>query len=394
MLFFGGKCAVIRTGVMGYGWFFITIAIVASLVPLLRRPPTQDVLLFATSGAAIAFWNYGEMLYSRGPYSTTFGGFYLAGLAYALTTFFIMSKRLIDRSWWPTKWGMAGLAALPVIHIGLAFLPDSAWESIFWTMSPWGDEVIGWGYLVHSAYCVMLVAIGGGALIRRGDTARGTDRILAYATILAVATGLGAQLTNIRIMSITGLVALVLLVWAYMRMNPSTVALLAQVSERDSLTGALTRGGLDNVLKRAVDEARSAGTPLSVMVIDVDNFKNVNDAHGHMTGDMALKYVSTRARSIVTEIVGDTVGRFGGDEFVVVLPGIGLIEAHGLARRIVADTSEPFDAAGLELKLSVSVGVAEYDSGTSDDLLVAADRAMYSAKRRGGGFASLPRAIG
>lgn len=375
------------------GWIAIGIGVVTALVPIVLRPNRRDAILFATAGFSIGVWNLGEMMYRTGPNSTHFSGFYIACVALAVSTWFVLGKRLLTRTWWPSPQAQVGLLALPTLVAASSLLPSNVWEAMFWTTEPWRDETQGWAYIIHCAWVFLLIALGSASMIRRAESVEGLDRYLPLAAVTIVAIGAGGQLTQIRIMPITALIAFMVLVVAYLRMNPNTVTALAELSERDPVTGAMTRQGLDGVLAHAVTAARLNQTPLSLMVIDLDNFKSVNDIHGHMTGDIALRHIAGCARRVVSDSIGDIVGRFGGDEFVVVLPGVGLIEANDYARRIVAAAAQPYDAAGLQLVQGISIGVAEYAGTEIDDLLVAADRAMYAAKRRGGGFASLPRAI-
>jgi diguanylate cyclase (GGDEF)-like protein len=121
-------------------------------------------------------------------------------------------------------------------------------------------------------------------------------------------------------------------------------------------------------------------------MIDLDDFKNVNDTHGHEVGDALLVAVGERLQKAVRE--GDTVARLGGDEFVIALPGCAdqLVPIQ-VARRILKLVAEPFEIDGLVLEVAASVGIAL--AGTTDDsaseLVRKADVAMYVAKGRGKG---------
>jgi diguanylate cyclase (GGDEF)-like protein len=153
----------------------------------------------------------------------------------------------------------------------------------------------------------------------------------------------------------------------------------------DSLTGAWNRRSLDATLVKEVERAQRFGRPLSVLMLDLDRFKNVNDRLGHQAGDEVLAEVARRIqRSIRSQI--DTLARFGGEEFTIVLPETGADGARIAAekvRRVVADS--PFDSAEKGLDVTLSVGLATYpeDGATPGDLLRAADRALYRAKREG-----------
>ncbi|GAA0572203.1 GGDEF domain-containing protein [Kribbella sandramycini] len=141
--------------------------------------------------------------------------------------------------------------------------------------------------------------------------------------------------------------------------------------------------------------SRSQGEPMAVLLIDIDHFKQVNDRHGHLVGDEALRAVATILRSAIR--VKDVIGRFGGEEFVIALPDTGIDEATVTADRLRnAVAASPLAAmcAGVlddpdldpdTFQLTVSIGVAVYpaDGVTVDELLQRADRAMYAAKAAG-----------
>ncbi|MEU8222564.1 GGDEF domain-containing protein [Kribbella sp. NPDC048915] len=141
--------------------------------------------------------------------------------------------------------------------------------------------------------------------------------------------------------------------------------------------------------------ARNQHEPMAVLLIDIDHFKQVNDRHGHLVGDEALRAVATILRSAIR--AKDVIGRFGGEEFVIALPDTGLDEATVTADRLrnaVANSPLAAMCAGVlddpdldpdTFRLTVSIGVAVYpaDGATVDDLLQRADRAMYAAKAAG-----------
>ena len=162
---------------------------------------------------------------------------------------------------------------------------------------------------------------------------------------------------------------------------------LVRRSVLDPLTGVLNRRGIVALLHRAQETARRSGSPLSVLMIDVDHFKALNDTHGHKAGDTALRQI---ARALVDAVrVADHVGRMGGDEFVVVVPDTGTA-AEQLAERLRRLHLPPLAVAeDHELEISVSIGVATLDGDESlDTFLERADRAMYAAKGRGRGAGS------
>jgi two-component system, cell cycle response regulator len=126
------------------------------------------------------------------------------------------------------------------------------------------------------------------------------------------------------------------------------------------------------------------GRPLSVLMIDADDFKLINDRHGHFAGDEVLRALAVRLRGIVRQI--DLLGRLGGEEFAVALTETDMPAALETAERLRRDiAAEPFEVAGSRIQVTVSVGVAT--RRTTDDnaaeLLRLADKAMYLAKSGG-----------
>jgi diguanylate cyclase (GGDEF)-like protein len=158
---------------------------------------------------------------------------------------------------------------------------------------------------------------------------------------------------------------------------------LYEAAQFDSLTGAYTRGFAMAVMQRAVLKARGDAKPLGVLMLDLDHFKRINDAHGHARGDLVLKQTTHAVQSTLR--AGDIVGRFGGEEFVILLPGADVKQATGAAERCRAavETMKIPDAP--YLSVTASVGVAAFpDHGEDlDGLLKASDRAMYAAKAHG-----------
>jgi diguanylate cyclase (GGDEF)-like protein len=154
-------------------------------------------------------------------------------------------------------------------------------------------------------------------------------------------------------------------------------------AERDPLTGVLNRGGIERRLDWALDAAAGEYQPLAVLFLDIDHFKKINDSHGHAVGDACL---GALVRVVAAELqYGDHVGRLGGEEFLLVLPGADRRRARDIAERIRQGVeSRCAQIGGIALAMTVSIGVAESrrdDSGAA--LISRADAAMYAAKRAG-----------
>lgn len=164
----------------------------------------------------------------------------------------------------------------------------------------------------------------------------------------------------------------------------SAEAQLVFVAYNDALTGVSNRAQINRQLEQSLAFCRRRDEKLAVMFIDLDNFKLVNDSHGHQAGDALLREVARRLRGTVRE--ADSVGRLGGDEFVVVLPGIEDDQAvASVCAKLIAAMEAPFYFEGQQMQASCSIGVSRYpqDAVTSDRLLVTADDAMYRAKELG-----------
>jgi diguanylate cyclase (GGDEF)-like protein len=154
---------------------------------------------------------------------------------------------------------------------------------------------------------------------------------------------------------------------------------------RDPVTGTYSRRYFDEALARELLRAARQETPLSILLIDLDDFKQVNDTFGHKVGDVVL---AETAAIIQGALRGESItARFGGDEFVVLLPTSGLEEAAAVAERLRRRfESEPPPSCPESMRVTLSIGVAatRSDGGHSaEDLLQAADQALYRAKRAG-----------
>ena len=158
---------------------------------------------------------------------------------------------------------------------------------------------------------------------------------------------------------------------------------VSTLARHDPLTGALNRKGLDEAVKREVSNFRRKETPLSVGLLDIDNFKLLNDRLGHATGDEALAHLSRVARECMRP--QDTLARYGGEEFVILLPDTPLDKGIEAMTRLQRELTTRFFLAGTEkIMITFSAGVAQLAPDESgDDAIKRADQAMYLAKRAG-----------
>jgi diguanylate cyclase (GGDEF)-like protein len=156
------------------------------------------------------------------------------------------------------------------------------------------------------------------------------------------------------------------------------------LATKDPLTGLWNRRSIQQILKDELERAGQSERTTGVLLIDLDHFKNVNDTYGHLAGDFVLQEASRRLKGSLRAY--DSIGRYGGEEFLIVVPAAGEAELCELAERLrkaVADV--PIRVGENEIRLTLSVGAAIAPShvNLSSDVLGGADAALYDAKRRG-----------
>ena len=162
----------------------------------------------------------------------------------------------------------------------------------------------------------------------------------------------------------------------------AALQLVRHEAETDALTGQPNRRALDELLKQQVSVAQATGRTFSVLLLDIDHFKLVNDTHGHGAGDDTLRAFAQRVCEHLRQ--GDTCARYGGEEFVVVLPGTTLVAALEVAERLRHGVAETTLMSVPLVRTTVSIGAAQYLAGeTVEQLLARADTAVYAAKRGG-----------
>lgn len=158
------------------------------------------------------------------------------------------------------------------------------------------------------------------------------------------------------------------------------------MAQQDSLTGLLNRRGFVTLAQRELDLAQRHGQPLAVLLMDVDHFKSINDAFGHLSGDKVLIEIANRCQGALRST--DLLGRWGGEEFIMLLPNTPLTHARQFAERVrEAIVAAPQVRIGeREVRVSASLGAAGNSPGqpcSLDELIDRADTAMYQAKSDG-----------
>lgn len=196
------------------------------------------------------------------------------------------------------------------------------------------------------------------------------------------------------IIALTGIglsISLALLAWFMvtgraraLRLAAGMTEELRHMAQHDPLTGLPNRALFSDRLGNELARARRQGGQFALIFLDLDHFKPINDNFGHATGDLLLRQVAQRMKESIR--ASDTVGRIGGDEFVVLMPMLADAEAARLlAEKLRHVIAQPFELDGRELKISCSLGVALYPEDGTDEITLtkSADEAMYQAKQGG-----------
>ncbi len=159
---------------------------------------------------------------------------------------------------------------------------------------------------------------------------------------------------------------------------------LRDLSYMDPLTAVANRRFFLEHLEEELEGFLSDQTPVSVMILDIDHFKLINDSYGHLAGDQVLKDLVTIARSVLRK--RDIIARFGGDEFIMSMVGVEIAETHQIADQLREQVKQhEFSIEGVQLKVTISIGVSNaslYDTDISS-IISRADKALYQAKELG-----------
>jgi diguanylate cyclase (GGDEF)-like protein len=262
--------------------------------------------------------------------------------------------------------------------------------SVFYFMLPRAPKIHPGAFLPRSwdilpAVIFLAAAVGFGWRLRRASTA--LDRALCIGAVLNVICHVTISQSQ-RVLDAPYTLSHVLMVMSYVVVLGGTLLDNAQLFDQvsrlaasDSLTGLANHRRLLEALESEIQRSRRTGRSFSVLLFDLDELKKINDKFGHLMGSHAIKRLGMVLRSNSRAI--DTPARYGGDEFALVLPETGAHEAEHTAARICERLAQD----GQEPTLSVSVGQAVYpqDGSSIEQLLGAADLALYRMKRRGTG---------
>ena len=351
--------SLLRAGKPGVAeWFGANLAVVLALPMLLLRGTIPDALSVVVANVLLALA----------------GAAYYAGCA----------RFLGRRPHWPML--LAGVAAVGVAVIYWRYAVDSIPMRVFSTT------------LFSAAFCSALAWM----LVRYPPAGRPT---YPYRVTAAIAFIFGAcQLVrgiyfltldtasspsmfstagSVLLLVIAAAIMPILSMSAMLMMHDALLADAREAANRDFLTGALSRKGFETLARRYVDRLQQQARPLSLLILDLDHFKNINDTLGHADGDAVLRAFVQMAQAQLRPT--DVLGRIGGEEFALLLPETSLDNAMLLAERLRKAAAVQMVAIGAQVHhYSLSGGVASWQPGESfDRLSVRADRALYDAKHQG-----------
>ncbi len=203
----------------------------------------------------------------------------------------------------------------------------------------------------------------------------------AYGAVLAVVDQTGQAAPGRWLIAMGTIAAAGITVRLLKQRVQQLVARLAEAARTDPLTGLLNRRGFDDVFEAELERVSRSGGSLSLLVGDLDRFKSLNDRGGHAAGDRALQRFGALLKASARRI--DTPARIGGEEFALIVPDTGVDGAIRLAERLREEAAGAFAGEPAPLTVSFGIAVSPDQGQTVDDLLQAADRALYDAKELG-----------
>jgi diguanylate cyclase (GGDEF)-like protein len=305
------------------------------------------------------------------------GGLVAGGFLGAAATAVLPMAPSFDESWSIVNGALATVIGLATIALRRS-LPLWAYRplalygvgavsaSILIIDSPEGDTELFYVYLLMFAFYFFSWGEAFGLL---------AITIAAYATVLVASD---ADYLATQILVLAGVLALTGVAFRLLRdRTTGLVKALRRSARTDPLTGLLNRRGLQEEVERDLAAVGQAGA-YSVIVADLDNFKKVNDKLGHMGGDMTLERVTALISR--TKRASDHSARLGGEEFAVALPGAGRGQAEAIAERLRGAIERDFMAGPVPITCTFGIALFPEHGRTLEELLVAADRALYAAK--------------
>lgn len=369
-----------------------TVAFVTVMVVCLQGGILAALWVIHRDMRGIGYWAIGALMIASG----VLGAFLLSGALPSAPL--VIANLAIVAGFIVTWWGVdAFFGRRPGYRLGIALLAVSAATIIyFFAIGNSRDRVL---FLI--GFFALMSGLRLYAMLREVNPGTRFSQIMIslalgaqgiYYLVLATAVfslpPVEKPLAQIPIYGwlflIPMLLSIVVVFGIVLLVNQTIAMRLQESARRDALTGALTRSALEDVATDELARSRRHGLPLSLLLLDIDHFKMVNDQHGHAAGDAALRQFAAAVRRCLRR--EDVFGRLGGEEFCALLPSTAVAGAAQLAERIRQSVANlAVEAGGHRLSLKVSIGVASLgEHGSSwDELVNQADRAMYAAKRGG-----------
>jgi diguanylate cyclase (GGDEF)-like protein len=288
-------------------------------------------------------------------------GLYLAGISFVVHAVFLLREPSTDVTWW-----------LPVLSVGtlLVTSQQTAGLGVIRGVEARSRKQLRGPVLVLLTI-VACIATGVIAVSLQDDVSGPDWALIVTAGLVLIVSTLSVGVSAMRFQT-------------WMSDLGNRLTLLSRLSQTDPLTGIANRRSLDERLAAEIQRAARFGHPLTIGLIDIDDFKRVNDTYGHAAGDQVLRRL---AALLVRELrTIDVVGRFGGEEFLIVLPETDASGAATAAIRILSSVRAGHNGnPGTGWHITVSIGLAEFgaDGRSASELVESADRSLYLAKRRG-----------
>ena len=276
------------------------------------------------------------------------------------------------------------------------FIVGTALALFVWPSFPARSLVMASGMATFAAWCAVRLATGEPLSISRtvtlagfvGITLANLSRLWGHARQLDAGTSVDLNSPAIAVYIGFLVIFEVLCNVGFMLIITDRMhEWVLQLARTDHLTGALSRGALFTQAARDLQIARRQHTYTAAFIVDIDHFKTINDTHGHAAGDAVLRHIALHGQAVLR--CTDLFGRYGGDEFVAILPETDLHTAAAIAERLRESVGEPVPGLGSPQHglpaITVSIGVASVCAGgqTIDELIARADQALYTAKHAG-----------
>ncbi|ABE48699.1 GGDEF domain-containing protein [Methylobacillus flagellatus] len=353
------------------------LAAITSLLSMHGSPDHANPMTSDTMSNWGAYWQFG------------FCGFIIIAMAFrkATESFPQLNRIILGKNTVPFM-----LTPLLGIIVYMLALNAGNLFSAIMSSSPIVTAPLGWGSWIMAAATFVLVRAfcSDDKLVTIFLSIAALSHLCHVSHLLIDNTPFSANWYMAHLLSLfsftTLLAVLILQLSQFTRDLADSHAYLMEKAHKDSLTGIYNRGYFDETAELEWRRAQRNGTPISLLMLDIDHFKGYNDQFGHVKGDKCLKKIA-QALHANMQRPGDFVARFGGEEFVVLLPATTAEGCHAMAQKLHLAVQKLKISAGDHRRVSVSIGHATwngpYENGSINELLSQADLALYTAKRLG-----------